>query len=235
MSGALIAIRYIGHIPSGRLASLLGITVTVSDLQATPSSSPRTTPIGGDQSALLGSVVVQTFRGAFLVRQGPGTAVSSDGLILTTTAVAPYGSGSYVYQIATSRGQVVRAKRVASDKALGLTLLKAEGAEFDAILFDTTPASAVFAGQQLEAISGQVLVSTFTTQRLPVWVVAVVRDTHIELSMDRNFATIFNGARILNQSGSSIGLLQFNPNPFLLSPQSINAFIDTYLNREVKP
>jgi|GEM_PF-6799784 len=234
VGATLVAIRYIDRIPSGRLASLLGITVTVSDIKATPSSSPRATPVGGDQSALLGSVVVQTFRGSFLVRQGPGTAVSADGLILTTTVTAPYGSGEYVYQVATSRGQVLRAQRVANDSGLGLVLLKAERAEFNAVLFDgeTSP---LFAGQQLEAISAQVLVSTFTSQRLPLWVVAVIRDTRVEISVDKSFGTLFNGARIIDQSGRSVGLLRFSPGPVFQGATPINAFINSYLKREVKP
>ena len=123
------------------------------------------TPVGGDQAAALGSVAVQTFAGASLIRQGPGTAVSADGLILTNIVAAPYGTGGYVYQIATPRGDVLRAKWVAWDKATGLTLLKAEATNLDAVLFDA--ARGLVRGQSLEAIAAQVLFSKFVTPASP--------------------------------------------------------------------
>jgi len=228
---SLLAVRYIDRIPPERLASLMGITVTVSDLSVTPSPSPRVTPAGGDQTATLGSVAVQTFAGPRLVRQGPGTAVSADGLILTTIAAAPYGSGSYVYQVATPRGQLLRARRVASDQASGLALLKADATDLDAVLFDET--QTLFAGQGLEAVSAAVQLSTFISQRLPVWVVWVSHDGAATLSLDRSLGLGFNGARLVDQSNRSVGVLRYGTGPVFVSAATINAFLESYLAKPI--
>jgi hypothetical protein len=228
---SLLGVRYIDRTDPQRLASLLGITVTVSDLHQTPSPSPRVTPVGGDQTALLGSVAIQTFLGPTLVRQGPGTAVSSDGLILTTVATAPYGSGSYVYQVATPRGQVLRAYRVASDRASGLVLLKVEATNLEAVLFVDTPASVFFAGAQLEAVASQIQVSTFSNLRLPVWVVGISQDSQPLLSLDRAFGPLFYGARVVDQAQRSVGMLRYGATSSLIHSSTINTFIDAYLAR----
>jgi len=228
---SLLAVRYIDRIPPERLASLMGITVTVSDLSLTPTPSPRVTPAGGDQTATLGSVAVQTFQGPTLIRQGPGTAVSADGLILTTIAAAPYGTGTYVYQVATPRGQLLRARRVASDQASGLALLKAEATDLDAVLFDAS--QSLFAGQGLEAVSATVLFSKFISQRLPVWVVWATQDGAATLSLDRSLGLTFNGARLVDQSNRSVGILHYASGPVFVSAATINAFLESYLAKPV--
>jgi len=228
---SLLAVRYIDRIPPERLASLMGITVTVSDLGITPSPSPRVTPARGDQTATLGSVAVQTFSGPALIRQGPGTAVSADGLILTTITAAPYGSGSYVYQIATPRGQLLRARRVASDPTSGLALLKADATDLDAVLFDASQTQ--FAGQGLEAISASVLFSKFISQRLPVWVVWVSQDGAATLSLDRSLGLTFNGSRLVDQSNRSVGILRYASSPVFVSAATINTFLESYLAKPV--
>ena len=228
---SLFAIRYIERFPSRRLASLLGVTVTVSDLSVTPTTPPRVSPIDADQSALLGSVAVQTFHGATIVFQGPGSAVSSDGLILTTVSAAPYGSGSYVYQIATARGQILRARRLTSDRESGLVLLKVESDGLDAVLFDEQ--FPLVAGQQLEVIAGRVQFSTFASQRLPLWVVGVDVDGRVAVSLDRSFGYVVNGGRIIDRAGHSVGVLRYGLSAFVVSAEKVNAFIDAYLAREI--
>ncbi len=231
---SLAAVRYIDRIPPQRLASLLGITLTVSDLrQESPSPSPRVSPATNDRTALRGSVAVQTFLGSALVRQGSGTVVSADGLILTTTVAAPYGSGSYVYQIATSRGQLLRAHRVLSDRVSGLVLLKADAVDLDAVLFDTT-ADPFVAGQQLEAVASQVQISTFTNQRLPLWVAWASPDGQITVSLDRVLGYAFHGARVIDQYGHSLGIILYSSSsPRVVKASAINTFLESYLARAV--
>lgn len=223
---AIVAVKYIERIPPQRLASLMGITVTVSDLDPTPASSPRVTPAGGDQTATLGSVAVQTFAGATLIRQGPGTAVSADGLVLTTVSAAPWGAGGYVYQVATPRGQLLRATWAAWDKATGLVLLKTDATDMDAVLFDS--GATLFAGQSTEAVAAQVLFSKFVSQRLPVWVVWVAEDGGATLSVDRSLGLTFNGARLVDDSNRAVGMLRYASGPTFISAATINAFLESY-------
>lgn len=237
LGGAAVwAVSYIEHTPPQRLVALLGFTVSVSDSTATPkptqSPSDRLSPIDGDSSSTLGTVAVQTFSGPVLVRQGAGTAVSADGLALTTVAAAPYGSGSFVYQIATPRGQILRARRVASDQATGLVLLKAEANDLNAVLFSQdVPLSA---GMQLEAVSAKVIASRFVPMRLPVWVVWFDEGRQTVLSMDRAYTHAFNGARLIDASGRSIGLVRNAIQPGLITAAQINAFLERYLGQAVK-
>ncbi len=236
LGGAAVwSVSYIDHIPPQRLASLLGFTVSVSDVgttsKPTPSPSTRLTPASGDSSSTLGTVAVQTFSGPVLVRQGAGTAVSVDGLVLTIVATAPYGSGSFVYQIATPRGQLLRARRVSSDAVTGLVLLKAEASDLDAVLFSQVESSA---GAQWEAVSAQVIASRFVAMRLPVWVVWSDGDRQTTLSMDRAQASSFNGARLIDESGRSVGLMRNASQPSLITAARINEFLDRYLEQAVK-
>ncbi len=237
---AVWAVSYIEHTPPQRLAALLGFTVSVSDVGSTPKPTPtptggpsdRLTPIRGDASSMLGSVAVQTFSGPVLIRQGAGTAVSVDGLVLTIVATAPYGSGSFVYQIATPRGELLRARRVASDAVTGLVLLKTEANNLDAVIFSQeVPISA---GSQMEAISAQVVASRFVPMRLPVWVVWSDEGRQTVLSMDRVYAGAMNGARLIDMSGRSIGLVRSATQTGLITAVNINNFLERYLGQAVK-
>ena len=231
---AVWSVRYIDRIPAHRLAALLGISVSVSDTNTTPtpSSSGNLTPIDAASASTLGVVAVQTFSGPVLARQGAGTVVSVDGLVLTTVATAPYGSGSFVYQIATPRGQVLRARRVAGDPVAGLVLLKAEANDLDAVLFSQeVPLSE---GMQLEAVSAQVIASRFIPMQLPVGVVWSDEDRQTLLSMDRVYTNSFNGARLIDESGHSVGLLRNAIQPRLITAAQINAFLERYLGQAIK-
>ncbi len=79
---ALWAIRLIDTIPPHRLASLLGITVTVSDKNAPqPTASDGPSRVGAKNEPLtLSDVAVQTFSGPVLVRQGAGATGVVSGL-----------------------------------------------------------------------------------------------------------------------------------------------------------
>lgn len=234
-SAAVWAVSYIEHTPPQRLAALLGFTVSVTDVGATPEPTPspsnNPTPIDGDSTSTLGTVAVQTFSGPVLVRQGAGTAVSADGLVLTTVATAPYGSGSFVYQIATPRGQLLRARRVASDSVSGLVLLKAETNDFDAVLFSQDVS--LSAGMQMQAVSAQVVTSRFVPMRLPVWVVWSDENRQTILSMDRAYAGTMNGARLIDESGRSVGLVHNAIQPGLITAAQINAFLERYLGQAI--
>ncbi len=241
LGGAAVwAVSYIEHTPPQQLAALLGFTVSVSDIGATPKPTPSPaggpssflTPINANASSVLGAVAVQTFSGPVLIRQGAGTAVSVDGLVLTTVATAPYGSGSFVYQVATSRGQLLRARRVASDAATGLVLLKTEVNNLDAVLFSEEVL--LSSGAHLEAVSAQISASKFITMRLPVWVVWSDEGRQTMLSVDRAYAHAMNGARLIDALGRSIGLVRNGTLPSLITASHINAFLDRYLGGAVK-
>ncbi|MCC6934089.1 MAG: hypothetical protein IT406_00105 [Candidatus Yanofskybacteria bacterium] len=228
------SIRYLEHIPPSRLASLLGVSVTVSDLDEgvrSPSPSPSVVPVS---ESTLGSVAVQTFSGSVLIRQGAGTSVSSDGLVLTTSAAAPYGSGSFVYQVATPRGQVLRARRVAGDRASGLTLLKVDATDLPAVVFE--PQATFAAGAELSALSGSVVLGRFVPERLPMWVVSWSDADHrVLLSLDRAYGARMHGARMIDESGRSVGIFRWGGQPSLIDADGINAFLDRYLQAEPLP
>lgn len=228
---AVAAISLFEHIPPQRLAALLGISVSVSDRPTGQSPSPSESPSTHDGLIAEAVVSVQTFLGPTLVRQGSGISVSSDGLVLTNAATAPYGSGTYVYQVVLSRGDVLRASRVAYDSATGLVLLKIDGDSFDAVLFDESVS--LSAGMQLEAISADIQFVRFFVKRLPVWVVWN-NGSQVELSMDRALGGALHGARIADQYNRSLGVLSWSGKPTLIDAKKINRFIDTYLARVVR-
>ena len=141
-------------------------------------------------------------------------------------------SVSYVYQVATGRGQLLRAQRVASDLPNGLVLLKTDASDLDVVLFDQD--AEFSAGSQLEAVSAQVIASRFIAMRLPVWVVWTDTGRQTVLSMDRAYAGTLQGARIITVSGSSVGLVKNGAQPGMISAQTINAFLDRYLEQANK-
>lgn len=70
VTASLFSIRYLDRLPSERLAALLGITVTVRDINQTPIPSSQVIPAQGNESAILGLVTIQTYSGSALIRQG---------------------------------------------------------------------------------------------------------------------------------------------------------------------
>ena len=223
---AVGAISLFEQIPPQRLAALLGISVSVSDGARGISPSPSSSPSSHDGLTAEAVVSVQAFLGPTLVRQGSGVSVSSDGLVLTNIAAAPYGSGAYVYQVVLSRGDVLRASRVAFDSVTGLVLLKIDGDSFDAVLFDETVS--LSAGMQLEAIAADIQFVQFFVKRLPLWV-AWSNGSRVELSMDRTLGGALHGARVVDQYGRSLGVFSWTGRPTLIDAKKINRFIDTYL------
>ena len=223
------AVLYLDHLPPSRLASLLGISVTVSDLQHSPTPLPSVSvlPVSDQVPALsLSTVAVQTFSGPTLVRAATGTVVTSDGLIITTTAGAPYGSGSFVYQVATAKGALLRARRVAFDGAAGLVLLKAEGADMDAATLGSVPAAR--AGEQLTILGATVALSQYVPVVLQASVVYAIRQSDPVLSWDRTLLPILTGARIVDRTGLTIGLLR--PGGTGIIPASA---MDEFLRRQL--
>ena len=222
------AIAYIERLPVPRLASLFGVSVTVSDLKS-PTPSPSVIPLSDRLPALsLGTVAVQTFAGSQLIRTAAATAVTSDGLFVTTTTAAPYGSGSFTYQLATSQGSVVRARRVAYDARTGLTLLKADGLDVGTV--DFAPDVQLRAGDQLDAVGATFALSHYVPVVLPVEVVYSPDGVSAVLSYDRTFTVLLAGARLVDTASREVGIYT-NSAAGLISAAAISAFTDTYLGQ----
>jgi putative serine protease PepD len=213
----LWAISFLNRIPLHRITALIGVQPEVA-VSVTP------TP---DASVSLSDVAVQTFSGPLLVRQGSGVVVSADGLILTTTSVAPYGSGSFTNQVALSRGQILRARRMTSDPATGLALLKVDAGDLDAVLFE--PSILVGPGASVQAVAATFMFSKFTTVRLPVWVAWMNDDQVAGLSIDHAYGPTMSGARLVNADKKSIGLFNWTGRPTFIGAAKINGFLEQYL------
>ncbi|HUO75821.1 MAG TPA: hypothetical protein VMU12_02840 [Candidatus Paceibacterota bacterium] len=224
------AIAYLERVPSRRLASLFGVSVTVSDLHSpSPSPTPSVIALSDRLPALsIGSVAVQTFSGSTLVRTAAATAVTSDGLFVTTSAAAPYGSGSFVYQIATSQGSVVRARRVAYDAVAGLVLLKADNIDVGTVAFSAD--AQIRAGDELDAVGATFALSHYVPVVLPLSVVYSPDGTSAVLSYDRTFTNLLAGARIVDGDGHAVGIFS-GTSAGIVGATSINAFIDGYLGQ----
>lgn len=221
------AITYLEHLPPGRLAALFGVTVTVSDLHTpTPSPTPSVIPLGDRVPGFsLGTVAVQTFDGAHLVHTAAATVVTSDGLLVTTSVAAPYGSGSFIYQIATAQGSVVRARRVAYDAATGLVLMKADGVDVPTVEFSD---GQFRAGDTLSIVGATFGLSHYVPVVLEASVVYAADDEHPVFSLDRSYLPLLSGARVLDGSGRTVGMLSPVGAGFIPATD-INAVIDRYL------
>lgn len=227
---AVASIAYIEHVPTSRLASLFGVSVTVSDLKSpSPSPAVSSVPLDDRLPALsLGTVAVQTFSGTQLIRTAAATAVTSDGLLVTTSAATPFGSGSFTYQAATSQGSVVQAHRVAFDAKTGLVLLKADGLDVGTVEF--TPPSGIRAGDVLDAVGATFALSHYVPVVLPVTVVYSADGVSAMLSYDRTFTSILAGARLVDTAGHAVGIYSNTP-AGLIGSADISAFVDRYLGQ----
>ncbi len=226
---AVGSIAYLERHPIHRLASLFGVSVTVTDITPTPSPSPSPIPLSDRVPAFsLGTVVIQTFAGPVLVRTAAATVVTSDGLLITTSVAAPYGSGSFLYQVATAQGAVVRAQRVAYDAKTGLVLLKADGLDVGTVNF----ADGEFrAGDTLTVIGATFELSRYVPVVLPATVVYSADGTHAALSMDRAFQTQLSGARVVDAGGQTVGIFLPGGTPGMIGAADISAFIERYLSQ----
>ncbi len=223
-AGAMV---WLERTPINRLANILGITVTLSDIsEETP--EPSVPPLSDRVPALsLGTVAIQTLQGSNLVQIGAGTAVSSDGLIVTTAAGAPYGTGTYSYRVITSRGVTAVARRVAYDTQNALVLLKAE-------LTDpgTVPFTALVprAGDTWTAISATVARSAYAPVILPAAVVSATAENDVNFSIDRAFLGQLAGARLVDRTGVTAGLLKNAGTLGIIPASAVNAFVTRYLD-----
>lgn len=225
---AVAAIRYLDSIPPQRLASLMGITVTVTDIGATPLPSVSVLPVSDQVPSLaLGTVTVQTYESSTLIRSASGTAVTSDGLIVTTNAGAPYGSGTYFYQVTTAKGAVATARRVAYDAATGLVLLRAEGLDTDPVVMDGS--AEVRAGDQLTALGATVALSRYAPVALPVAVVTAATRPQALLSLDRAQLPLLTGARLVDRRGRTVGLLKPGASVGLIDATAVEGFVRRYI------
>lgn len=201
-------------------------TLSFPGVGSTPSPSAT---ISTDHSAVgLPSVVaVQSFVGAALVRSGSGVVVSSDGLILTTTAAAAYGSGTAVQQVTTSRGEVLRAQWVAYDKASGLVLLKTSAADLTAVDFDaTTP---VGSGTQLNALGATLVLSRYTPVAIPAWVAYALSGSVRVLALDHTILSVVAGAQLRTAQGGVVGIVGSGTPVKMIPAATIDAMMSRYL------
>lgn len=190
-----------------------------------PTASPSL--VTGQVPTLTGSVAIQTFAGSSLVRTAAATVVASDGLIVTTSVAAPYGSGSYVYQVMTSSGDVVRAQRVAYDSATGLVLLKVQGAETGVVLFDTV---SLRAGDEVRIIGATVALSRYTPVALPADIAYALDDRTVAVSVDRSYVPVLHGARVVDAQGHTVGIFRPGTTPGIISAAAVNALLERYLS-----
>ncbi len=193
--------------------------------KSTPALSPV---ISQDLSSLsLGTIAIQTFSGSTLVRSGSGSVISADGLIVTLAYVAPYGSGSYTYQVATSAGSLLRAKAVW--RASGLVLLKVAANDLNAVSFDD---EIPVTGAKLTAVGAL----TSTLRYIPIVLRADLAFTDqasdIALAFDRTYMSQLAGARIIEENGHSVGLVQPGTYGKLIPASVINTVIDQYLGQK---
>jgi S1-C subfamily serine protease len=225
------AILYLDRFPTARLASLVGITLTVSDGQEpTPSVTPLQIQLAEQLPGFsLGTVAIQTFSGPQLIRSGVGTLVTSDGLIVTTTAGAPFISGSSVYQVLTATGGVYRAIRVAYDAPSGLVLLKTDTADLPGTV-TFSEGIRLRAGDTLSAVSATSALSRYAPVVLPMAVVYAIDERQTALSLDRNYLSSLAGARVIDTYGRTIGLLRMEKTPNIISGAVINGVVQRYLS-----
>jgi hypothetical protein len=219
-----MAIHFLDHIPARRPI------IETPIVQPSPSSQPLTEQVS---SLALGTVAVQTFSGSTLIRLGSGTVVSSDGLIITTSAVAPYGPGSYIYQIATATGSLLRASSVLHDSS-GLVLLKVNASELNTVLFDEN--ISFQAGTDVVLVGAFVRLSHYTSIVIPAVVPYVTDGRDIPLSAAPAFTSMLAAARVVDPSGHSLGLVQLGgAYPRMIPAVVLNAFIERYLAQTRKP
>jgi hypothetical protein len=174
----------------------------------------------------MGTVAVRTLAGAQAVRTAAGTIITSDGLVVTTAAGAPYGTG-YSYRIVTSRGTTVAARRVAYDAQHALVLLDAELSDSGVVPFsDQAPR----AGDPLTAVSAGISGDRYAPVIVPVAVVSAHADGQLVLSLDRTFVSALAGARLVDRAGATIGLLRAGTAIGMVPASAVNAFVARYLD-----
>ncbi len=217
----LWAISFLDRIPLRQIVALMGV-------QSSTTEEEHPAP---DTKLSLSDVAVQTFSGPLLVRQGSGTVVAADGLILTTTSVAPYGSGSFTYQVATP-GRILRARRLTSDPLIGLVLLKVEAGDLNAVLFE--PSSLVVSGMSIQATAATFVFSKFTSVHLPVWITWTDTEGSVGLSADNSYGAIIAGARLMSEDGRSVGIFNWVGRPIFIGATKINGFLERHLLKEAK-
>lgn len=199
---------------------------TFSRLVTNPEVNPSVSPMRSNvlPSLSLGTVAVQTFSGPTMIRSGSGAVISSDGLIVTLISVAPYGSGSYTYQVTTSTGSILRAKAVRWSS--GLVLLRVASDDLNAVLFQEDTLSA---GTQMTVVGALAPLSRYTPLILSADVAYIGQADDIALSVDKTYSALLAGARIVDVDGRSVGLAQPGTYVRLIPAQTINAVVEGYL------
>jgi len=226
---ALLAIRLIEALPVPLLARISGISAPTRTTP-TPTQKAAASHVSEPDTFSLGVVAIETFSGPARISHGSGAVVSSDGLIVTTLAAAPYGSGSYVYQVATATGTLLRARNVWHSS--GLVLLKVTATDLNPVFFDAS--QQVVAGESIKIVGAFVALSRYTPIVLP-GTLAYATSSEVAISFDRSFTLLVPGARVLDGQGHSLGIVQLAGSYIrLLSAQVINSVMDQYLATQQK-
>lgn len=229
--GALVVsigliIVFFDQTPARRLLSSSGITVTLSEASATP--TPAKAPLG--RVIVDGTVAIQTFSGSSLVGGGSALSVSADGLVLTTSKAAPVGSG-FVYQVISSSGAIVRARRIASDPTTGLVLLGADTGVGNSVFFDES--RTLVAGDTLTGVGVFLQFSQVIPFQVPLSVAYTVASRfETVLAMDRSLQPIAVGGAVVDGSGRIVGVLSGSAgSPKLIHAVQVNAFLQRTLEQ----
>lgn len=222
------AIVFIEQLPARYLASLSGMTLTVSShTSASPTPTPVRTPRADVAGLSLSVVAIQTFSGPTLVRYGSGVVVASDGLIVTTSIVAPYGSGSYVYQVTSADGSLLRAKSVWRNGS-GLVLLKVTATDMAPIFFDD---SGLRSGESVDIVGAYMRLSSYVPVLLTGQIPYADDPSDVPLSMDRSFMALLPSALVADEAGHAIGLVQpGSGHARVITAESVNNFVERYLS-----
>lgn len=226
IAGIAVLVAFFDRIPARRLFSTSGITVTLSE--ASPTPTPSRVPLG--RVIVDGAVAVQTFSGATLIGGVSALSVSADGLVLTTTKAAPFGAG-FVYQIVTSSGSIVRARRVATDPSTGLVLLGADSGVGNSVFFDES--RSVGAGDVLTATGVFFQFSELVPFQVPISVVySIPHRLEMVFAMDRSLQAISLGSALVDDTGHVIGVMSGSASaPKFIYAVQVNAFLQRTLER----
>lgn len=224
--GVGLIVVFFDQTPARRLLSSSGITVTLSEASVTP--TPQKAPQG--RVVVDGTVAVQTFSGSSLVGGGSALSVSADGLVLTTSKAAPVGSG-FVYQVISSSGAIVRARRIASDPTTGLVLLGADSGVGNSVFFDES--RTLVAGDALTGVGVFFQFSQVVPFQVPLSVVySIASRFETVLAMDRSLQPVTVGAAVVDSSGRIVGVLSWSTGtPRLIHAVQVNAFLQRTLEQ----
>ena len=223
---------------AGGLVVLAGAFFWFAPKSSLVSSSVTPSPFPGPSETVwektiseagLSMVAVQTFDGPRLIKSGSGTVVSSDGIIFTPYETVPYGTGSYIYQVAVG-DNVYRATVVARQHPRNLALLKIQTPGLTIGRLVATDDFPV--GRQVALVSATIVLSHMAPQALYGSIVSS-EGRQVILDADRTLVTA--GAQVVISDGGVLGSAVIRSGRVSLIPSSeISEFLETYL-QSIRP